>query len=536
MDKILIIDRVKELLPDIYKDASIFIKGSSKPFYSFLETDFINYIKDEANPTVLVRYIKNKLQPLITFKPNIENIVNNFIMGMPEYVDTIQTGPVDFISAREYLIDYLQKNMDDEGNIFYPGINSITIEGLYKKLVDNAYKAVTMDDKKELCSDMLRYIDDSITSSIIEGMGISVADYVTNILPTLMIDATSVKIAGQIIGIDDLITQLVEYQRVEIENSIEKEKLKKAEEERLNKEMEFNRTSDNPGLVGEIKVALMDNQTVQVSTEIPEIKSSNPDETEIASLIDNYRTLEKLEDEEYFKTQLNNIKLAIDNSTNEHDLASKEALFNRMSEQALQTVSSVQLQMLIESINELITKKRHNLIKVVNNLEDYIDVVLGKLNGMKSEIPKFTSADEFSKINGELRSLENDILSKGIKDYQLSAELAVVHNMINSSRLTFDSTIPDQSPEIERVKVEIYDKLMTIQSDILKIEHDPNNLGNLEGTKIRLENNINVCIDAINNARREGMLNSDDLAYYMNKIDTYKTALTSEARIGYGIR
>lgn len=75
-----------------------------------------------------------------------------------------------------------------------------------------------------------------------------------------------------------------------------------------------------------------------------------------------------------------------------------------------------------------------------------------------------------------------------------------------------------------------------IKQDLLTIEHDSNNLGNLTGTVIRLNSNIQRTKDLVEKDYVEKLLTEDDREYYMNRLKGYSMAIQSETKIGYGLR
>lgn len=515
MEKIDIINQVKQRLSSDYKYATILVKGAKKPLYSFLEENFINHIKRNANPDVLVHYVNNKLKKIIELNNQDLIKVEEFIESLDSFEDIVSISETETRSNKNYLRDYAVKNSLGNGLYSYPGTDGLTIDEIYKKLLRDVYTPVTFEDKLELCESFIPAIEEEILNSTIEEMNVTVREYILNVLPNKMVDATNILVSGEKESIDVVVEQLCNYQIAKLK----KEEQKLIEEQ----EIKYNKTTDNPGLVGLIQIALDDNQKIKVTTEMPEIKSSNLEDDELKSLIDNYAKYD-LTDEEYYMKLLNNIKLAIDNSTNEHDLASKEKKFNKLKQEIETKKFSNQINVLIESIEETIIKKRNSIIKISNNQEDYIDLLFFGINKMKQDIGSYTTPDEFSKSTGELTALNLDIYNKGINDIKLESDIHILNNMLVGKRINFDSTIPDLSPEVERLKVDLDEQLRNIQSDLLNIEHDPNNLGNLAGTQIRLEHNMQVVKDAVRSARKDGILSSDDYEYYMNKIDNYTTA------------
>lgn len=539
MEKLDIIKIIENRLPTEYHNATITVQNEEMPLFSFLENIFPRFFKEDANPDNLIDYIKNNenISRLIKFdKPNIQKgdefytqKVDEYIASNPYFKDIIQTGPreEDIISVRNHLIEYAQKFMDENGELDYIG-KKISFDDLYIKLLNNEYRMPTIEEKAELCIDMTRYIDLAILDSIVDGMDITVRDYICTVLPTKMISATEVELNSEVFDLDEFVTRIVNHQA----KMIETEKAKKQQE----LEDIYNKTGDNPGLVSEIQVRLKGDNNLEITAEIPVVTSSLVSEEEKTSLLSNYREKEVVTDEEYYTRELNSVKLAIEKTTTSHDLNSKEKFFKTIAEEALSKELSSQIKVLIESIDELITLKRNNIIKITNNQEEYVDVLFSEINTMTTELNGFTSLDEYSNIYGKALERYQDVLEKGISDIQLRSAFQILFNRINEKRLNLDATIGYQSPEVERCKVELNALMSDIMQDLLTIEHDSNNLGNLTGTEIRLNSNIETAKEKVEKAYIDKLLTEDDREYYMNRLKGYSMAIQSETKIGYGLR
>lgn len=524
-----IIKKVETILPEKYHNATILSHNVEIPLYSFLENSFIKFVKPEATAENLVEFIENKLGHLIKFDNYFAQKVDDYIAANPNFKDIIPTGPKeeDIISVRSYLIDYASKFMNDSGTLDFAG-KEITLDDLYLKLLGNEYRAPSLEEKAELCIDMTKYIDLEILDSIVDGMDITVRDYICGTLPTKMVSATEVEMDSEIFEISEFVTRIVDHQA----KMIATEKAKKQQE----LEDIYNKTGDNPGLVSEIQVRLKDDNDLEITAEIPVVTSSLVSDEEKESLLDNYHRKEAITEEEYYTKELNNIKSAIENTTTSHDLNSKESFFKSIAEEAMSKGLSPQIPILIDSIKELITLKRNNIIKITNNQEEYVDVLFSEINSMTDELNGFTSLDEYSTLYGKTLERYQDVLDKGISDIQLRSAFQLLFNRITEKRLNLDATIGYQSPEVERCKVELNTLMSDIMQDLLTIEHDSNNLGNLAGTEIRLNHNIEEAQERVEREYANKLLTEDDREYYMNKLKGYTMAIQSEAKIGYGLR
>lgn len=526
MDNISIIKDVESLLPTDFKCATILFQNTSLPLYYFLENKFINFVKDGANAEVLANYIKNNLMHLIRLNDPRLVCVDEFIKNNPVFIDVIQISKDKAISAREELSLFCIENMNEDGTIKYLD-KTISIDELYLKLLNNSYHEPTIEEKAEQCINMIQYIDNEILDSIIDGMNITVRDYICEILPTRMSSEFTIEFNGESVEIAAFVKEIVDHQAEMLA-----EKKAKAIEDLEN---QYNRTSDNPGLVSEIQVRLENDNSLTVTAEIPVVASSLLTDEEKTSLLENYSKKESVTDTEYLNDELNKIKQAIDNTNHAEDLDACVAFFKSIINNFKKEDLPSQINQLIVSIDELITVKRHNIIKVNGNLEEYTDVLFSEINKMNDEMSGYTTLDQFSTLYGRALDRYQEVLKKGIKDIQLKESFNKLFDNINKNRLNLDATIGYQSPEVERAKVDLNTLITEIKQDILTIEHDSNNLGNLAGTAIRVDSNIKRTKEQVEQAYSDGLLTEDDREYYMNRLKGYSMAIQSEKNIGYGI-
>lgn len=531
MEKLDIIKIIENSLPEKYRDATIIVQNKEMPFFSFLENVFPMFFNENSNPENLVSYLKTneKIVKLTKFDNYYAKKVDEYIASNPNFKDIIQTGPKeeDIISVRSHLIDYAAKYMNDHSTLDYLG-QEITFDDLYLKMLKNEYHMPTIEEKAELCVDMTRYIDLEILDSIVDGMDITVRDYICTTLPTKMISATEVEMDSEVFSIEEFVERIVDHQA----RMISQEKAKRQQE----LEDIYNKTGDNPGLVSEIQVRLKEDNDLEITAEIPTVTSSLVSDEEKESLLNNYRKKESVTDEEYYTRELNSIKSAIENTNTSHDLASKEAFFKSIVDEVSSKELSNQINILIASIEELIILKRNNIIKITNNQEEYVDVLFSEINSMTAEMDTFDSLDGFSNLYGKTLERYQDVLDKGISDIQLRSAFQLLFSRIVEKRLNLDATIGYQSPEIERCKVELNTLMSDIKQDLLTIEHDSNNLGNLTGTEVRLNANIQTAKERVEKAYIDKLLTEDDREYYMNRLKYYTIAIQSETKIGYGLR
>lgn len=540
MEKLDIIKETQSILPNSFKMATIISNGTRLPLFKYMETDFLSYVKPGATATILANFFNVQTADktsVIGKRITLNDIrmikLTEFFENNKLIKEVIQTGPKEeeFMDVRTYLTEYVLENMNDTGSLEYVE-RTITLEELYLKLLSNEYHAPTLEDKAELCFNMASYLEPEILASIVDGMDISVADYITRVLPTKMDTISTVSINGKSEEISEFIQKIANHQRKLIEDNEEK-----AIQEREN---EYNKTGDNPGLVSEIQVRLTEGRGLEITAEIPIVTSSLLSESEEESLLVNYTKRESVTKEDYYICLINKLKETIGETNNSHDLNTKMNFFDQILEELEKENNSEELSKKIEpyikSLNKLIADKQKNLIKVSGNLDEYIDVLFSEINLMNDEMSNFTTLDEYSLLYGKAVERYEDTLKKGIKDIQLKSEFHLLFKRINEKRLNLEMTMGYQSSEVERVKIMLNELIMNIQTDVLRIEHDSNNLGNLTGTSIRLESEIERAKNQVEEAYLSKLLTETDREYYFNRLKSYSIALDSEKKIGFGTR
>lgn len=410
----------------------------------------------------------------------------------------------------------------------------LTLSELYYK-----YRTVNVEEQNvytnaELCQDMAKYIDPSILESKIEGMNTTVEDYLVNTLPSLMHDGLSVDMEGELIPAQVFVKQIVDHQ-YEYINRL------KEEEERIRDE-ELNRTNENPNLVGLINIAMKGNDALEVTTEMPVLQASLLTDEETSSLKESalistdYTSV-------YYYLQISRLKVAINKTTSEHDLTYQENILNELISSIKEEDMSPEVSMLIESVKDLITKKRNGFIKLNINSEDLIDITHGILNELNNSLNGITSSDQFIELNEKANALYLDLISKGVKDIQLDAKLISFLNELEKKRMIYDATLTNISAEIQQIKFDLDEQMKRIRQEILAIECNKTSLNQLSGKIIMISHLIDKAktdvLNASHNHRFSDYNNkftNDSLNYYLSQLEMYDVALDNMNKIGYGYR
>lgn len=465
-------------------------------------------------------------------RQTIAAIVDNYIASFKMFDGALIVNGI-FYDIVDDMKERLYKYYDEDTKTieYIPG-KFLTINELYQK-----YRAVNIEEQNEftyaeLCEDMVRYIDIEILESKIDGMNVTVHDYIVNTVPSLM-RGTNVEIDGELIPVEVFVKDIVDHQREYLD--------KKEAEEARKREEELNRTNENPNLVHEITVALKNNNDIEVTTEIPVLESSLLTPEEAASL-QKSATISPDFIDNYHYAQISRLKAAIYKTTNEHDLTFCESNFNEILSSMPE--ENHENDVLIESVNDLITTKRNSFIKVNINSEDLIDITHGLINEYSTSLAKATSADQFNELYGKVYSLYIDLLAKGIRDLQLNAKIVSFLGEIEKKRMVFDSTLTNISPEIQQIKFNLDEKMKRIRQEILAIEVDGKiELNQLSGKIIMITNLVDKARTDVLNASHNhkfsdynNKFTNDSLNYYLSQLEMYEVALDNMSKMGYGTR
>lgn len=431
MDKLSIIKEVEEKLDKDLLNGTFAHNGSSIPFKEFLETKFISFVKDNANVDRLIDFINNKFAPLVVIKDidkEKKAFIESFIENRFGYQKLIQVSENEYMNVTEALLSKVP--FMDDNFLITIGPKKTTIEEFYMTILNNRYKAPTIADKYEICEYYGEQLDDKVLDSIMDGMNITVRDYLTSVLPTQMVNATDIVIDGEHISIVDAIEKINAHQMSIIEE----------EEKRVREELEekFNRTGENPSLLSEITVELNKENNLEVTAEIPIVASNQFTEEEVASLSSLDVANVGLDPVTHYVNILSSLKESIVKTNSLHDLETKEATFKEIANEALAANLGLYVQTIITSTEELITEVRNSIIKLEGNKEDYIDALQGASFQIKNEISVAQSTDELSAIYGEITRLRLDSAKKGIHGVQYEATMENLENYFNSVRAKSD--------------------------------------------------------------------------------------------------
>lgn len=453
--------------------------------------------------------------------------VDEFIKNYVGFVDTVRTSDVAVVDTREYLYSKIAfMNSDQKIRI---GETYKTIEEVYNILLNNSYRPASLVDKTELCTYLAEELEPEVLSSIIKELNMSTKEYILEVLPKMMINATDIAVAGNIVSVDKAIDQIAKKQREMINKEREQENAAKIEE--------FNRTGENPSLLSEIKLELdKEEDSIEVTAEIPIVSSYlvSPEEVTALSVLPTDTIYGN--DDQYYQRLLNNLKQTIKDTSTEHDLTAKESGNNNFSfeviaQEALQKIPTFEMQQLINSTSELIGTKRNELIKVYSNREEYCDTIMAEINTIARNLELVDSIDSFSEIKNQITRITIDLVEKNIKDMRVKQAL---DNLTMAYRQAFTKYNLTQN-DFEKQKNRIVEGLNTLLSSIRRnyaslLYIQDYNLSQSAITSTNLS--VEELKDKIQSAIDSHFLTEDEANNYYHELNKLNTLGTIKNRLG----
>lgn len=466
-------------------------KFYGKKMDSMLPEQFVNYLTEKySDKTVMCdkqRYIKRVISEL--------KKANDF----EEFIDINET---DKMNVEEELISIFE-NADEEFMIPW-GNSRKSIYEIYDTLKKNKYVAISIEDKKEICSYLLEKIDPEIRNSVIEEMGLTVEEYVLYQLPDMMINSTDVMINNELIQVDEIVKRIVDLQftRISIKNE------------------ELNRTKENPSLVTEISVELDKESNMEATLELPVILSD--------SEIDSFNKIESFSNEEkYYINQLRRISDAIKKVLNKDDLEELKKEFSELEELIRSKMQNNYINELISNItNEIIPKKEMELHIFKNNAEDYVDAIVGKIRKIKDKLMLLDKEEELLEVQNEINKLEYEIGKRILTDKEFSeANVSLMEvKMMLAEKQNVLKVIPS-SPVLNH----LVERIIELKKILLNMEYNSNKAETV-GYGIKFEYAKSDLMNDINRYLEQGLLSEEDVKYLNNKMDSLQNVKKSVSK------
>lgn len=508
MDKIQIVKQAYELLPDELANGSISLNGTVLPLLEYMEAHIITIVKDTTTPEYLASIIetrfKDKIKPGKT-RIEKEAAIDSFLNSLFDRKEELRLSEDTVINIRDYMVTNGIPNMDNDFLIAM-GPHKRTIQEYYLTILANEYQPYTKAERAETCISFIGYINDDVLDYILPEFNISFRSYIEEVLPDMLVNITDVEVDGKTIGVDEHIKHMQDQILETLQSSIEIPGLKPEEV-----------FYGNPLRVGEITFSMAPDQTVKVASDTPFIPLAElTDEERYNVMYHEGKNLTLTED--IVITRLNNLMDAVRNVTTEHDLTNIEKEFAELKGELKPFIGVSYITQKVASLENLIQEKRKNIIKSEGNKEDYIDAVQGRITTLKESLRDSQDIEEYARVFGEMTAIQNDVLAKGISDYQLHATIEAFMRDISFRRLKTDALTKNQSKDLERLKNQIDDYIRQIKQDVYYMESE-NKLSSITGIQIRIERAYDETLSFINDAQHEGLLSSEEAEYYKTQLD-----------------
>ncbi len=568
MDNAKIIALVEKALPESILYGNYIHSGINVPLKPFLENVLVNFISEGSTYEQVLTYIRTKVLPDVkpltkendttidfgalenkdvqatpeTNEPEplapIINIsqdefipinpllgkqyIDEFVQNRVGFIATVRTSEVAVVETKEYLYSKISF-MNSDGMIRI-GDNYKTIEEVYNMLLNNTYRPATLVDKTELCMYLAEELEPEVLESVIKELNMTTQEYIRDVLPKMMVNATDIYISGRNISVDEAILQIAIKQR----EILAREK-EKADNEKLE---EFNRTGENPSLLSEIKLELAKEDTIEVTAEIPIVSSYLVTPEEVTALSTFPHDAIYSNDYLYYANSLNQLKQSIKDTSTEHDLTAKESgnngySFEVIAQEALKKIPTLEMQQLINSTSELIGTKRNELIKLYSNRDEYCDAVMTEISSISRQLEVIDSVDDFSEIKNQITKITVDLVTKNIKDMRIKQALDNLMISYNQAFTKYNLTQND----FEKQKNRVVESLNNLQSDIkrnyarLLYAQDPGLITNTNMSIEMLRGKVEEAVNA-------HFLTEEEANKYYSELNKLNTLGTTKNRLG----
>lgn len=421
MEKMTIIKNVEANIPESILSGYIMANGKDMLVSEFLETVVIHSIKENYDPNKVSEFFIKNFLTKIHYKEVINvdkrRYVEDFINNTFGYQSQIQTGPEIYLNVTEYLLNEIAPKLDDD--LMIPvGPYKKNIEEVYRTLINNTYSAPTLADKTELCLFECEAIDDEVLASMMDmgnGKTISVKDYIVKELPQLMTSATGIQVDGEEISIDLFIKKIVDHQLTIINEQ---------------KEEKFNRTGENPSLVGEIKVA-MENSKLEITSEIPII----PTDEELKAM-EMSAFASTMSTSKYYQKQMDYLIDMIARCDSLHNLELLSLLYNNLISEFNPSEHSETIKNIVSYVGDLLKQRQIDFIKIDTNKEEIVASLDTELNTIAEYISQAKSIEECVFINGKMVELEERMQNLGITDNNTFNKLNSLKDAFNGKTIS----------------------------------------------------------------------------------------------------
>ena len=576
MDKTEVIKQVEMNLPK----EILYGTMNGKPFKLFLETKFIECVKEGAQVDKLVEFISTKISPQVVKSSNkdifmsyikenikrdvlkrpikhgtVEDYIRDVYLVEVEDLEIIDDATLEIVvkEIEEVVLPKLQEKTRDKKEIYVEEfiktqknfIAQIMIGGelietrdfLMSKLsfMDDDFLISVGPNKKtieEVYHTFLNNQEEKV--SLIDKMELC-ADFTRymeeEVLDSLMEEyqctfreyieeiVPSIMSSATEVSIGGNTWSVSEFveEKLEAQKQVLLEQKKKDELETVEK---LNRTGENPGLVTEIKLELSGGK-LEATGEIPIVSSSLLTEEEITALT--HLPFDQVKDIESISIRLlNALKESIYHTTNEHDLQTKEKEVQDIVS-GLGTNYSLELQTLVDSIVALVTKKRNDMIRIEGNKEDYAEALVDELKAIQGTIKLADNVDSYSIIKVQLNRILSEINEKGIRDTMVIDTLYDTEKKLHRVFWKYYYTMEDFDLKKNAVIALINDSLSVIKNNEIRLATV---IEERERQNIMIDTDVkrDVILNAFEEARKGRILTEAEIEQFSNELETNQYA------------
>lgn len=448
MGKIDVIKASEKLIPLEVLESHL---SNGMTLRNFLENKFVELksFGENVTPESIVYVVVDKFLPLtdanvgkdaVMLYMNNMKYVKEWISNRVGYLDTIQVGPSEFMNVTEHLENAVKRM--DENHLVMMGPVKRDIDYLYMRAMEGVYRAPTFDDVIDLVTAI--EIPEEIKGTIVESHNISVEDYMSEVLPYMVVDGLYVMKDGVKIPVETFVFDLFTLQK---ENVLLEQ---------------LNRTGENPSLVSEIQVALNPDKTVDTVSSDNITMGDSFSEKEIEELVSNIFVNTP---ENYYRDQINSLLMAIKGVNDLHNIEYLEGQVHELYEEALQQKDAVTpfVWKKFEELRDTLEAKKNNIIKVSANEAEYLTALDNQISYLYGSIEEVNNMDELSEVVSKIKRIERDLEDKGIHNNEVKRELERLNDMVNKKRVRVDAFIDENTKGKNDVMEEIRDLKSSIK-------------------------------------------------------------------------
>ena len=516
-----IIDAAKTLLPDEIINGKMVLNGQEIPVSLYMDKFLIGVVNDKTTPEMIANIIKTKfLDKIIQALP--DEVKRERAMKFLETKTDKDRMYSSYKTVGEEFIERCVMYMDDN-DLLPVGPNKKTMEEYYQIVLNNISQTYTKEDQIETYK---VYMDDILGKELMSskkvGTEMTVKEYILNVLMPTEEDYIYVTYNDRKVQIDEALLKIREEQLEFINAQVEIPELK---EEVVEEVIEEPHDFGNPTNVGEIIYRVEADKSVTVSTDTPFNPNKELNDEETNNILAIHGSVDPK-----IITSLNQLMDAVNKTSSLHDLDNLEKEKNELANELAGLLTDSYIVEKFRILEELMIKKRNNLIKVDGNKEDYVDAIQGRITSLQEELRDCNDPKKFDIVYGEIISIQREVQAKGIRDYELEAVIERLSNDLLLKRIKADSLMPNQSKDVERLVAEIDDRIKGIEQSIYEMKTNRNE-ASVAGVSVRVEREYNELVSLITNSYREGKLPKEVYEQYLEVLNKVVELEQEEQRI-----